>query len=85
MIALRRTSFDTPCTVEVELSDADLRRLDRTSAVDLGFPHDFPGRLMPYGDVLDRIDHAPGSARSRPAEPHARQRQECRPPAILNV
>lgn len=46
-------------SVDVVLDAHQLARLDAASAIPMGFPHDFPGRLTPYGDTLDRIAAAP--------------------------
>jgi aryl-alcohol dehydrogenase-like predicted oxidoreductase len=40
----------------VELQPAELARLDEVSGIDHGFPNEFPGRTMAYGDTLARID-----------------------------
>jgi len=45
--------------LDVVLDEDQLARLDAASAIEMGFPHDFPGRLTPYGDTLGRIDAAP--------------------------
>jgi aryl-alcohol dehydrogenase-like predicted oxidoreductase len=47
---------DTLGAVELELTTDELRQLDDAGAIELGFPHDFPGRTMAYGETLDRID-----------------------------
>jgi diketogulonate reductase-like aldo/keto reductase len=35
--------------LEVSLSPADLERLDEVSRIELGFPHDFAGAALAYG------------------------------------
>ncbi len=46
--------------LDLELSGGDLTRLDDVSHVDLGFPHDFLGRGMAYGDTYALVDaHRP--------------------------
>jgi aryl-alcohol dehydrogenase-like predicted oxidoreductase len=47
---------DSLGAVEVELTSEELDRLDDAGAIELGFPHDFPGRTMAYGDTYTRID-----------------------------
>jgi len=44
--------------LDVELDDAQTERLDKASAVELGFPYDFAagGRRMFLGDVVDQVD-----------------------------
>jgi len=47
-------------SLDLELNDDQLRRLDETSAVDLGFPHDFllrdDVRQVVFGNAADLID-----------------------------
>jgi aryl-alcohol dehydrogenase-like predicted oxidoreductase len=47
-------------SLQLELPAEALRRLDEVSAIDIGFPHDFPLRAgaqkMIYGDMVDKID-----------------------------
>ncbi|HTE60524.1 MAG TPA: aldo/keto reductase [Solirubrobacteraceae bacterium] len=51
---------DSLGAVDVALSREELDRLDAAGAIQLGFPHDFPGRAMAYGDTYARIDgHRP--------------------------
>ncbi|MDQ3034832.1 MAG: aldo/keto reductase [Myxococcota bacterium] len=54
---------DTLASSEVELSDAQLARLDEVSRVELGFPHDFLAssgvRDLVRGELRDRIDGRP--------------------------
>jgi aryl-alcohol dehydrogenase-like predicted oxidoreductase len=51
---------DSLGAVEVELTPSELARLDAASAIELGFPHDFPGRAAPYGDTYADTDgHRP--------------------------
>jgi aryl-alcohol dehydrogenase-like predicted oxidoreductase len=47
---------DTLGALEIELSDDELERLDRASAIELGFPHDFVGGTLAYGDLFELID-----------------------------
>ena len=46
-------------SLDVTLSQAQLQRLDRASAVSMGFPHDFmalePVKAIVYGGLRDRI------------------------------
>src|ERR1700736_3515637 len=46
-------------SLDVTLSQAQLQRLDRVSAVSMGFPHDFmalePVKAIVYGGLRDRI------------------------------
>lgn len=39
--------------LEVELTDAEIERLDAASAIELGFPHDFLKERLPAGRVID--------------------------------
>lgn len=34
--------------------------LEEVSRIELGFPHDFPGRAYAYGNTFDLIDHHRG-------------------------
>jgi aryl-alcohol dehydrogenase-like predicted oxidoreductase len=43
-------------SLELQLSAADLDRLDEVSRIELGFPHDFGGNALAYGKTLDLID-----------------------------
>jgi aryl-alcohol dehydrogenase-like predicted oxidoreductase len=46
--------------LDVRLSEAELDSLNRASALPLGFPHDFPGRAMAYGNTYPLVDsHRP--------------------------
>jgi aryl-alcohol dehydrogenase-like predicted oxidoreductase len=47
---------DSLGAVAIELTDGELARLDAAGRVELGFPHDFAGRSMAYGDTFDLID-----------------------------
>lgn len=47
---------DTLGAVDVELAPEELERLDAVSAIELGFPHDFGGRSMAYGDTAGATD-----------------------------
>jgi hypothetical protein len=38
------------------LSAGELDALDAVSRIELGFPHDFEGRSLTYGDTYDLID-----------------------------
>ena len=42
--------------LSVELSAPELARLDEVSRIQLGFPHDFVGRHLAYGETLDLVD-----------------------------
>ncbi|TQM02261.1 aldo/keto reductase [Pseudonocardia kunmingensis] len=42
--------------LDLELTGDELERLDKVSATPPGFPHDFVGRHLAYGDTLDLID-----------------------------
>jgi aryl-alcohol dehydrogenase-like predicted oxidoreductase len=43
--------------LEVELSAGDLERLGEVSRIELGFPHDFAGVALAYGQTFDLIDN----------------------------
>jgi len=43
-------------SLDVDLSDAELKRLDEVSGIELGFPHDFSGAALAYGGTYDLID-----------------------------
>lgn len=43
--------------IEIELSEVERERLDNASRIELGFPHDFPGRALAYGDTFAQVDH----------------------------
>jgi aryl-alcohol dehydrogenase-like predicted oxidoreductase len=47
---------DSLGAVDVELTADELARLDAAGAIELGFPHDFPGRAMAYGDTYALTD-----------------------------
>jgi aryl-alcohol dehydrogenase-like predicted oxidoreductase len=47
--------LDTMGALDLELSADELAALDEVSAIELGFPHDFGGRMMAYGETLDRV------------------------------
>jgi hypothetical protein len=47
---------DSLGALELELSADELDRLDAVSRIELGFPHDFAGRALAYGDTYDLID-----------------------------
>jgi hypothetical protein len=42
--------------LEVPLSQDDLERLDAVSRIEFGFPHDFAGAALAYGNTFDLID-----------------------------
>lgn len=42
--------------LSVDLSEAELVRLDEASRIELGFPHDFGGMALAYGQTFDLID-----------------------------
>jgi aryl-alcohol dehydrogenase-like predicted oxidoreductase len=42
--------------LSVELSAAELDQLDEASRIELGFPHDFGGMALAYGQTYDLID-----------------------------
>jgi aryl-alcohol dehydrogenase-like predicted oxidoreductase len=42
--------------LELELRAAELERLDEVSRIELGFPHDFEGRSLAFGDTRDLVD-----------------------------
>jgi aryl-alcohol dehydrogenase-like predicted oxidoreductase len=42
--------------LEVPLSQDDLERLDAVSRIELGFPNDFAGAALAYGNTFDLID-----------------------------
>jgi aryl-alcohol dehydrogenase-like predicted oxidoreductase len=51
---------DSLAAADLELTANELARLDATSAIELGFPHDFVGRGMAYGDTYPLTDgHRP--------------------------
>ncbi|PRX98873.1 aldo/keto reductase [Allonocardiopsis opalescens] len=45
--------------LDVHLTEEELAALDEVSRIEAGFPYDFPGRRLAYGDTFDLID-APG-------------------------
>ncbi len=47
---------DNLAAVEIDLEPAELEALDEVSVVTLGFPGDFGGASLVYGDNFDRID-----------------------------
>lgn len=47
---------DSIAALELELTADELARLDKVSAIELGFPHDFEGRNIVYGDTLGLTD-----------------------------
>ncbi len=42
--------------LDVELSEAELQRLDEVSRIELGFPNDFGGARLAYGETFELID-----------------------------
>jgi aryl-alcohol dehydrogenase-like predicted oxidoreductase len=52
----RQQIDDNLGALDLELTGEDLARLDEVSRIDLGFPHDFPGRAMAYGDTYALVD-----------------------------
>jgi aryl-alcohol dehydrogenase-like predicted oxidoreductase len=51
---------DSLGALDVELTAEELERLDAASRIELGFPHDFVGRAVPYGDTYGLTDgHRP--------------------------
>ena len=58
---------DTLGALDVELTDAELNRLNEVSRIELGFPHDFGGTLA-YGEKFELIDD-----HRRLVEPAAKQ------------
>jgi len=42
--------------LDVELSEAELERLDEVSRIELGFPNDFGGARLAYGETFELID-----------------------------
>jgi aryl-alcohol dehydrogenase-like predicted oxidoreductase len=63
ILGARRVSQleDNLGALELELTAEDLTRLDRASAIALGFPHDFEGLRVSYGDTFDQIDDDRGA------------------------
>jgi aryl-alcohol dehydrogenase-like predicted oxidoreductase len=73
---------DSLGAVEVELSEAELRRLDEASRIDLGFPHDFVGRAFAYGNTFDLVDqHRPSLYTHLESPPVVARAEEDRAPA----
>ncbi len=46
----------TLSAVDIELTAEELALFDHASHTAPGYPHDFPGQDMPYGETRDRID-----------------------------
>lgn len=42
--------------LDVQLTNAELERFDEVSRIELGFPHDFEGGSLAYGDTFELID-----------------------------
>lgn len=57
---------DTLSATDLELTNAELERLDGASRIELGFPHDFPGRRYAYGDTFDLVDSQRPAATAAP-------------------
>jgi aryl-alcohol dehydrogenase-like predicted oxidoreductase len=47
---------DNLAALDVTLTEAELTELDEASRIPLGFPHEFPGRTLPYGDTYHLLD-----------------------------
>jgi aryl-alcohol dehydrogenase-like predicted oxidoreductase len=58
LLGARRLSQieDNLGALELELTADELGRLDEASAIELGFPHDFEGLGMAYGETLELVD-----------------------------
>jgi aryl-alcohol dehydrogenase-like predicted oxidoreductase len=55
--ARRRAQLeDSLGALELELSEVEAERLEAVSRIELGFPHDFPGRALAYGDTFGLVD-----------------------------
>jgi aryl-alcohol dehydrogenase-like predicted oxidoreductase len=52
----RRQLDDNLAALDVELTEDELAKLDAASRIPLGFPHDFPGRSMAYGQTYALVD-----------------------------
>jgi hypothetical protein len=50
--------------LQFELSEDELAQLDAASAIELGFPHDFGGARLAYGNAAPLIDDHRGTARA---------------------
>ena len=50
--------------LELELSGDELARLDAVSRIELGFPHDFAGGRLAFGDTLELLDDHRGALAS---------------------
>lgn len=48
--------LDNLGVLDVDLSAAELERLDEVSRIELGFPHDFAGAALAYGGTYDLVD-----------------------------
>lgn len=53
---MREQIEDNLGALGVELTEDELARLDEASGIELGFPHDFAGGGMAYGETLDLVD-----------------------------
>jgi aryl-alcohol dehydrogenase-like predicted oxidoreductase len=73
---------DSLGAVDVELAEVELERLNEISRIELGFPHDFVGRALAYGETFDLVDHHRGDVytqlgtRSLPESPVGQERVE---------
>jgi len=47
--------------LELQLSGEELARLDAVSRIELGFPHDFDGGRLAFGDTLELLDDHRGA------------------------
>jgi aryl-alcohol dehydrogenase-like predicted oxidoreductase len=47
---------DSLGAADIELADEELARLEQASAIDLGWPYGFPGRMAAYGDTYALTD-----------------------------
>ena len=47
--------------LELQLSGEELARLDTVSRIELGFPHDFDGGRLAFGDTLELLDDHRGA------------------------
>jgi aryl-alcohol dehydrogenase-like predicted oxidoreductase len=52
----RRQLDDNLAALDIELTGDELATLDAASRIPLGFPHDFPGRAMAYGETYALVD-----------------------------
>lgn len=52
---------DNLAAVDMDLEPAELERLDEASRVTLGFPGDFGGARLAYGETFDRLEDHRGT------------------------